>query len=67
MGETSWRKCGGPCSRNMTIQGIGPVCITCFMNHKEKPFWEKLHNKLDPKLKVERRESNQRSLDDIRI
>ena len=52
----------------MTISGIGPVCYTCFQNHKEKPFWEKLHNKMDGKVKAMHDiHSNQRTLNDIGI
>jgi len=62
MDETNCRKCGLPCSRSMPIQGIGPVCITCFRDHKEKPFWENIHDKLDSKLNAKRRHPDQRSI-----
>lgn len=68
MTDTNCRKCGTPCSRSMQISGIGPVCYTCFQNHKEKPFWEKLHGKMDKKVKMIRDakvEPTQRTLDDI--
>jgi hypothetical protein len=62
MDEARCRKCGAPCAKNLQISGIGPVCYTCFSTHKEKPFWEKLHNRMDGKPKVE---SGQVTFDDL--
>lgn len=67
MDETKCRKCGASASRSLQIAGIGPVCYTCFQNHKEKPFWEQLHNRLDPELKAKNKDPNQRTLNDISI
>lgn len=63
--STNCRKCGSPCSRSLQILGVGPVCYTCFQNHKEKPFWEKLHNRLDKKIKDEKVEPGQVRLSDL--
>jgi hypothetical protein len=68
--DTNCRKCGSPCSRSMTVLGIGPVCYTCFQNHKDKSFWEKLHGRIDKRVKTIRdakSNPNQRTLNDIRI
>jgi len=63
--STNCRKCGVPCSRSMQISGVGPVCYTCFQNHKEKPFWEKLHNRMDGKIKDAKVEPGQVTFDDL--
>jgi hypothetical protein len=66
--DTNCRKCGKPCSRNMTVLGIGPVCYSCLQSHQDKSFWEKLHGRIDKRVKVIRNAKenpNQRTLNDL--
>jgi hypothetical protein len=54
----------------MTVLGVGPVCYTCFQNHKDKSFWEKLHGRIDKQVKTIRdakANPDQRTLNDISI
>jgi hypothetical protein len=62
---TNCRKCGTSCSRSMQISGVGPVCYTCFQGHKEKPFWEKLHTRMDKKIKDAKVEPGQVTFNDL--
>lgn len=65
MTETRCRKCSASASSTLSIAGIGPVCYSCFQGHHEKPFWERLHNRMDGKMKAAKVEPNQRTLNDL--